>query len=142
MHEGASGSSTLDPHEPAFEWGEGSAIRFRTAEMLTSDNFAAQTIVVIDSCFTQAVFGQHAEKRDKRRIHRMQTIHTNLVKLQDGANTVVRQAYESSKDALFGLYTNPEISIDAARSMAENVINHFPPGVRTKTGIDALSWYV
>jgi len=108
MNQDATSSEPLDIYTPAFEWGEGHARRFSVAERLTQGRFAAPTIVVIDSCFTQAVYGQHAERHDERWIHNIQTIHANNVKLDDNTQLLVLQAYELSKIALFEIYTHPE----------------------------------
>ena len=131
-------NSALDVH--AFEWGEGHSRRFATAEQLTKGRFAAPTIVVIDSCFTQAVYGQHIAKRDERRNHNIQTLHTNDIKLKDDADIVVLQTYELVKHSLFDFYENPEESFGVARSTAGDLISHFPRSVQSQTGIEALSW--
>ena len=75
MNKGTSTSASLITDSPAFEWGEGHPVRFALADLHTKGQFAAQTIVLIDSGFTQAIFGQQVEKQDERRIHRMQTLH-------------------------------------------------------------------
>src|SRR6266567_1001975 len=106
MNQGTSGGQIPDIFTPAFEWGDGHALRFATAERLTHEHFAAQTIIVIDSCFTQAIYGQHTEKHDWRRIHHIQTLHTNNVELDEDAKLVVLQAYEISKNTLSNFYEN------------------------------------
>ena len=142
MNQDASGSTSKFPeiYVPAFEWGEGNATRFSVAEKLTRDRFAAPTIVVIDSCFTQAVYGQHVDKHNERRVHNIQTLHINNEKLAEDANMVFLQAYELLKTTLFDIYTHTDDSFKAAQSLAENMIDLFPLSVQTKTGIDALSW--
>ena len=141
MNQDASGSTSKFPeiYVPAFEWGEGNATRFSVAEKLMRDRFAAPTIVVIDSCFTQAVYGQHADKHDERRVHNMQTLHINNEKLAEHADMVFLQAYELLKTTLFDI-SHTDNSFQAARSLAENMIDFFPVSVQTKTGIDTLSW--
>ena len=138
----ASSSKTTDVYAQAFEWGEGNEIRYGIAERLRHFRFAAQTIIVIDSCFTQAVYGQHTKRHDIRRIHDMQTIHINNLKLEDNADLIVAQMYELSKSDLFNIYANPTETMATARSMAEEMIDYFPSSVQTKTGIDALYWLV
>ena len=140
MNQNASRSNISDIFEPAFEWGEGHMLRFSVAERLTQGQFAAQTIVVIDSCFTQAVYGQHMDKHNERRVHNIQTLHINNEKLAEDANMVFLQAYELLKTTLFDIYTHTDDSFKAAQSLAENMIDLFPLSVQTKTGIDALSW--
>ena len=140
MNQKASSSNALDIYAPAFEWGDGHSKRFATAERLTKDRFASPTIVTIDSCFTQAVYGQHSIKDDERRIHHIQTIHANNIQLEEDANLVVAQTYEFIKKNLFNFYENPEESFNAAQSAASELITLFPPGVRNKAGTDALSW--
>ena len=142
MNQAASSSQIPDIFVPAFEWGDGHASRFTTAERLTHGRFAAQTIVVIDSCFTQAVYGQHTEKHDERRIHHIQTLHANKMKLEDDAKMVVLQAYETSKDTLFNFYENSTESFMEAQSLAGELISFFPTGVQNNAGIEALSWCV
>ena len=140
MNEGSSSSNGLDMHEPAFQWGEGHAIRYEMAERLTKGQFAAPTIVVIDSCFTQAVYGQLVEKHNEHRVHRMQTLHANNAKIENDADLIIWQAYEFSKKELFDFYENAEESFGAAQSIAKEIISYFPPSVQTKTGAEALSW--
>jgi len=82
---------------PAFVWGEGHPIRFAMADQLTQGEFATQTIMLIDSCFTQAVYGQHADKHDKHQIHLMQTLHIHNEKLTDDADLIVLQSYKLAK---------------------------------------------
>jgi len=118
-------SNIPDVFEPAFEWGEGHTLRFSVAEKLTQGRFAAPTIVVIDSCFTQAVYGRHADRHDKRRIHNMQTLHINNEKLDDDADILFLRMYESLKTTLFDIYTNPDGSFNTVRSLAENMIEFF-----------------
>jgi hypothetical protein len=142
MNQHASSSNIPDVFEPAFEWGEGHMLRFSVAEKLTQGQFAAPTIVVIDSCFTQAVYGQHADRHDERRIHNMQTLHINNEKLDDDANLPFLQMYESLKTTLFDIYTHPDDTFNAVQSLAKDAIEFFPSGVQTQTGIDALSWCV
>ena len=139
MDQVVSSSKIEDIYARAFEWGEGQAKRFATAEQLTKNRFAASTIVVIDSCFTQAVYGQHAA-RDERRIHYMQTIHANNKKLDNDADLVVMQTFEFVKSTLFDFYENPEESFGAAQSTANDLITCFPRSVQNQPGIDALSW--
>jgi hypothetical protein len=142
MNEGTSPSSStsVDLHTPAFEWGDGHSTRFAVAELLTRGQYAAPTIVVIDSCFTQAVYGQHAEKHNERRIHHMGTLHVNNARLNGDADLAVLRAYEFSKDALFAVFVNSTESFKAAKKLAESLINHFPKNVQTKIGTEALSW--
>lgn len=142
MDQEATSPEHLDIYTPALEWGEGHALRFYVAERLAQPQFSAPTIVVIDSCFTQAVYGQHAERHDERRIHDIQTIHAHNVKLEDDTDLLVLQAYEASKIDIFDTYIHPEDSFQAAQSIAETLIDFFPLGVRTNTGIEALSWSV
>jgi len=106
------------------------------------DNFRlkAQTIVVIDSCFTQAIFGQHAEKHDERQIHHMQTLHVNNENLPNEASSVIWEMYESSKATLCNIFADPTKSLETARALAEAWIIYFPKVVQTKTGIEALEW--
>jgi len=140
VNESTSSSSGLNIYEPAFQWGEGYATRYAMAEQLTKDQFSAATIVAIDSCFTQAIYGQHTEKHDERRVHNMQTLHANNLKLEYDAQLAILQAYEFSKEELFNFYAKPEESFDVARSIAKELISYFPPSVQTHTGRDALSW--
>jgi len=94
MNEGSSSSASSPADSPAFAWGEGHPVRFAVADHHTQGRFAAQTIVLIDSCFTQAVYGQHAKRADERQIHSMQTLHINNEKLADDADLIVLQSYE------------------------------------------------
>ena len=110
------------------------------ADLLTKGRFAAQTIVVIDSCFTQAVFGQHVEKQDQRRIHHMQTLHIDNEKLADEAESDIWGMYEASKPTLWDIYGNPNESLDMAKTLADTWIGYFPKVVQTKTGVEALTW--
>ena len=93
MNKGASSSASPTADMPVFAWGEGHPVRFAVAEHLTQGRFAAQTIVLIDSGFMQAVYGQHVKKRDERRIHCMQTLHINNEKLADDANFMLELDY-------------------------------------------------
>jgi len=140
MNEGTSTSTPSTTHTPAFEWGEGHAVRFAVADILTKGQFAAKTIVLIDSCFTQAVYGQHAEKHDEGRIHHMQTLHIDNEKLTDDADLVVVQAYELSKVDLLKIFEEPSEALGAAQHLATTWIVHFPRVVRNKIGIEALAW--
>ena len=125
---------------PAFVWGEGHPIRFAMADQLTQGEFATQTIVLIDSCFTQVVYGQHADKQDERRIHLMQTLHVNNKKLADDANLIVMQSYELAKVELKNIYTEPQEAFGEARTLAEACIVYFPKVVQTGIGVEALAW--
>jgi len=62
-------------------------------------------IVLIDSCFTQTVYGQHVERTDERQIHSMQTLHANNKKLADNTDSIVVQSYELAKAMLNNIYT-------------------------------------
>lgn len=140
MNQGAS-SSTISPTDhPAFAWGEGHPVRFSMAELLTQGRFAAQTIVLIDSCFTQAIYGQHTEKHDERRIHNMQTLHVHNEKLGHDADLIVLQSYELAKETLHNIFTEPYEALGEAQILAKTCITHFPEVVQTNIGIDALAW--
>ena len=54
-----------DIYAQAFEQGEGNEVRYGITKQLRHFCFAAQTIIVIDSCFTQAVYGQHIKRHTK-----------------------------------------------------------------------------
>jgi len=136
MNQGASSSTSPTTETLAFAWGEGHPIRFAMADQLTQGEFAAQTIVLIDSCFTQAVYGQH----DERRIHLMQTLHVNNKKLADDANLIVMQSYELAKVELKNIYTEPQEAFGEARTLAEACIVYFPKVVQTGIGVEALAW--
>jgi len=140
MNEGASGSTSSVIDTPAFEWGEGHSIRFAIADLLTKQQFAAQTIVLIDSCFTQAIYGQHVEKQDERRIHHMQTLHVNNEKLADDGDLIVLQTYELAKADLFKIFVEPSEAFCEAQTSAKTCIVHFPKIVQTNIGIEALAW--
>lgn len=140
MNKGASSSTSPTADTPVFAWGEGHPVRFAVAEHLTQGRFAAQTIVLIDSGFTQAVYGQHVKKRDERRIHCMQTLHINNEKLADDANFIVLQAYELAKVELIEIYAAPSEALGAAQTLAETCISHFPKVVQNNIGIEALAW--
>ena len=96
--------------------------------------------MVIDSCFTQAIFGQHAKKHDKRRIHHMQTLHVNNENLPNEASSVIWEMYESSKATLCNIFVDPTKSLETTRALAEAWIIYFPKVIQTKTGIEALEW--
>ncbi len=61
-------------------------------EQLTKYRFVAPTIVAIDCCFTQAIHGQHSEKQDEHRVHNMQTLHINNLKLENNTELVILPA--------------------------------------------------
>jgi len=140
MNEVASSSTPLITDVPAFEWGEGHTVRFAIADLLTKGQFAAQTIVLIDSGFTQAVYGQHAEKHDQSRIHHMQTLHIRNEKLSDDADLIVAQAYELVKADLIKIFVEQYEALGTAQTLAEAFIEHFPKIVQTKSGVEALAW--
>ena len=104
MNKGTSSSAGNDLRTPSFEWEDGHPTRYGISELLTQEEFVAQTIVVIDSGFTQAAYGQYAEKHDESRIHHMQTLHVDNARLDDVAVLVIAQAYEFSKEALFKIF--------------------------------------
>jgi hypothetical protein len=62
MNEGTSTSASLITDTPAFEWGEGHAIRLALADLHTKGQFAAQTIVLIDSGFYSGNFWPTSRK--------------------------------------------------------------------------------
>src|SRR6266436_9446749 len=140
MNEGTSTSASLITDTPAFEWGEGHPVRFALADLHTKGQFAAQTIVLIDSGFTQAIFGQQVEKQDECRIHRMQTLHVNNEKLTDDEDLMILQTYELAKADLLKIFVEPSEAFREARSTAQACIVYFPKIVQTNIGIDALTW--
>ena len=140
MNEGTSTSMPPTTDSPAFAWGEGHPIRFSMADRLTQGQFAAQTIVLIDSCFTQAVYDQHAEKQDEHWIHRMQTLHINNEKLANDVDLIVLQSYELAKAELNKIFTEPYEAFGEAQTLAETCIIHFPKIVQTGIGMEALAW--
>ena len=140
MNRGASSSTSPTTETPAFAWGEGHPIRFAVADQLTQGEFAAQTIMLIDSCFTQAVYGQHADKHDECRIHLMQTLHVHNEKLADDADLIVLQSYELAKVELKKIYTEPQEAFGEAQTLAEACIVYFPKVVQTGIGVEALAW--
>jgi len=140
MNEGTSTSMPPTIDSPAFAWGEGHPILFAVADRLMQAQFAAQTIMLIDSCFTQAVYGQHADKQDERRIHHMQTLHVNNKTLADDANFIVLQSYELAKTELNKIFTELGKALGEAQALAETCITHFPKVVDTGIGMEALAW--
>ena len=111
------------------------------AELLTRGQYAAPTIMMINSCFTQAVFGQHTEKHNERRIHHMGTLHVDNTRLNGNADLAVLRAYKCSKDALFSIFVNSTKSLKAAKELVGTLINHFLKNIQTKIGKEALSWW-
>ena len=140
MNKGTSSTAGSDLHKPSFEWEDGHPTRYGISQLLTQGEFAAQTIVVIDSGFTQAVYGQYAEKHNESRIHHMQTLHVDNARLDDVSVLVIAQAYEFSKEDLFKIFEELVKSLDMAKHLAEMWIDLFPKFLQTKTGKDALAW--
>ena len=139
MNEGSSSSTSSPADSPAFAWGEGHPVRFSMADHLTQGQFAAQTIVLIDSCFTQAIYGQHTEKHDERQIHNMQTLHVNNKKLTHDADLIILQTYELAKVALHNIFMEPYEALGEAKMLVKTCIMHFPEVVQTNIGINALA---
>jgi len=141
MNKGASSSAGSDLHKPSFEWEDGHPARYGISQLLTQGEFAAQTIVVIDSGFTQAVYGQYAEKHDESRIHHMQTLHVDNARLDNVSVLVIVQVYEFFKEDLFKIFEEPVKSLDMAKHLVEMWIDLFPKFLQTKMGKDALAWW-
>jgi len=95
MNKDASTSTSPTTDTPVFAWGEGHPVRFSIADLLTKGQFAAQTIVLIDSCFTQAV---------------------------DDADMVVLQAYELSKVELLKIFEQPSEALEVAQDLAVGIV--------------------
>jgi len=96
--------------------------------------------VLIDSGFTQAVYGQHAEKHNPSQIHHVQTLHICNEKLSDDANLIVTQAYELVKADLIKIFVEPYEALGTTQTLAEAFIEHFPKIVQTKSGVEAFAW--
>lgn len=140
MNEGPSSSTTISIQTPSFDWDDGHPMRIALAHYLQQGEFTANTIVVIDSGFTQAIFGQFTEKHDDQRIHHMQTLHVGNFKLDDEDNAVFHQAYEFSKEDLFKCFESPSDAISAANTLAKEMIEFFPKSMWMDAGKQALSW--
>jgi len=142
MYQGTSSSTSNTLHLPSFQWGEGHPARYAIAVHLAKGVFSAKTIVGIDSCFTQAVYRQQSKKHDESRVHHMQTLHVNNVKLEDDAEWVIYQAYEDSKDTLLRIFENPSESLGMAKQLVDQWIGYFPMYLQSGKGADALAWWV
>ena len=140
MNEGPSSSMTIPIQTPSFDWDDGHPGRLALAHYLQLGQFTANIIVVIDSGFTQAIFGQFTEKHDEQRIHHMQTLHVGNFKLDDEDNGVFYQAYEFLKEELFKCFESPTDAISAANMLAKEMIVLFPENMRIDAGKRALSW--
>ena len=141
MYQGAWSSTSNALQLPSFQWEEGHPARYAIAVHLT-EVFSAKTIVGIDSCFTQAVYRQQSEKHDESRVHHMQTLHVDNMKLEDDAEQAIYQAYQDSKDTLLQIFENPSESLGMAKQLADQWIGHFPMYLQSRKGADALAWWV
>jgi len=124
MYQGASSSTSNALQLPSFQWEEGHPARYTIAVHLTKGAFSAKTIVEIDSCFTQAVYRQQSEKHDESRVHHMQTLHVDNVKLEGDAERAIYQAYQDSKDTLLRIFENPSESLGMAKQLADQVFSN------------------
>ena len=142
MYQGTSSSTSNALQFPSFQWEEGHPARYAIAVHLAEGVFSAKTIVGIDSCFTQAVYQQQSEKHNESRVHHMQTLHIDNVKLEDNAEWAIYQAYEDSKDALLRIFEDPSESLGMAKQLADRWIRYFPKYLRSGKGADVLAWWV
>ena len=137
MNESASSSTSLITDVPAFEQGGGHTVQFAMADLLAKGQFAAQTIVPIDSGFARAVYGRHAEKHN-----RPPTLHLLNEKLFQRHQLDSRASVRScqSKADLIKIFVEPFETPGVRQTMAEAFTERFSKIAQTQSGAEALAW--
>ena len=77
--------------------------------------FASKSVIEIDSIVSLSLFGQHAKKKNDKKVHVIQTLSKKCI-VDKGTRDLIYNTYEAGKKKL--VFTDPARYLDTAKEIA------------------------